>query len=452
MPDLYTPEPHQVRALERMQSQPGLAVFYSPGMGKTGIQALGMQRLVEQSGGRVLGLVPNAIIEDAQEEYANWLGKERVRDDYLFLHTIPVRQRLSLLRYDPQWKAAVVTHEDLSRPEIAAALRRIPFEGVLVDEASRFRNSSKRTTNLLGLKAGQRNIFTGTPIVRNPGDLWYPLKFIDPRWCGITRRELFNAEYCILGGWDGCTPIDIRPDRVAQLRSVLAPFCIYGTLSDVRQMPQRTVVSRRCSLFPEQLRLYNELRDTLRLEIERENEESYLLKLQSYVTRLMKLLEIAAGFTRNQDGEVVFLRSAKTAELLDLLQDRTPSIVWVYWRAEHELVERALREFGISYSTLDNRKAWLDGETDVLLASISKGGVGLNLDRAERVVYHSLCFNAELMAQSLDRNYRWTSTTDRSVVYLIARNTVDEHVRTNLQQKSNFSSKISRSAALELLA
>jgi SNF2 family DNA or RNA helicase len=67
------------------------------------------------------------------------------------------------------------------------------------------------------------------------------------------------------------------------------------------------------------------------------------------------------------------------------------------------------------------------------------------------MIFHSLYWGADVMAQALDRNWRMTTEADKYVIYLVCRGTIDEYVREKLAGRADMSRKLSRSEALELL-
>jgi SNF2 family DNA or RNA helicase len=221
-------------------------------------------------------------------------------------------------------------------------------------------------------------------------------------------------------------------------------------------MPERSVYVHRVDLTGPQATAYHELRDTLRLTIERLTDDEFSLHVKTYVSSLQRLQEIAAGFARNTDGDVVtFASSAKTNETLSILADEpgVPTIVWTWWRPELDGVVRELSRAGYSVCTLerDGRERFIAGAADVLVAQLASGGYGLNLERADRMIYHSLPWDLEIYLQSQDRNYRMTSTHAKTIYHVLANKTVDERVRTRLNEKAGTAKALSRSEALEML-
>jgi SNF2 family DNA or RNA helicase len=96
--------------------------------------------------------------------------------------------------------------------------------------------------------------------------------------------------------------------------------------------------------------------------------------------------------------------------------------------------------------------AFMSGGVNVIVSQLAKGGYGLNLTRATRMIYHSLPWSLDVYLQSQERNVRLTTTAKHlEVVHLTTRDSVDEYVRNKLLNRADLSRQITRSMALELL-
>jgi len=199
------------------------------------------------------------------------------------------------------------------------------------------------------------------------------------------------------------------------------------------------------------------MQETLRVEIERENDEAFHSHVRTYATRLQRLQEIGAGFARNIAGDVEYLPCTKTNTLIDLLEDEPtiPTVVWGWWVPELQKIEQALKKARLSYVTFGHPGAiqsFMEGRVNIFISQIARGGYGLNLTRAERMIYHSLPWDLDAYLQSQERNMRLTTTAKRlEIVHLVTRNSVDEYVRKRLVEKADLSAKLTRSQALEML-
>lgn len=459
MIDMSRAAPHQGAALERIMDEESLLIEYGTGTGKTLIIAMAVATLVMSGEVPILVLIPNSLLEQTEQEFIRWTTESWVDNHILILDkSNTIQERASIIKTTDA-SVIISSHESLSYQPIRDALSKRHWGAVFVDELSRFRNNSKRTRSLLsvGRRADSRYGFSGNLAVRNPADVFYPMTFLDPKIFGTANRQAFTTEYCLLGGYSGMQPIGIRPDKLAKLTELMDSHRIKVELRDIREMPTRILTQRHVTLSGEQRRAYREMQEQLYVEIERETEDTFRSKAATYSVRLLRLLEIAAGFARNVDGDRVHLPSPKTSELVEILvsDPEPPTVVWYWWRPEGERIELELLKHGTSPSVFGRPGAvedFMSGRTNVFLSQIAKGGYGLNLTRASRMIYHSLPWDLDVYTQSQERNMRLTTEHSMlEVVHLLARDTVDEYVRNRLVDKATMSGQLSRSQALELL-
>lgn len=469
---IFTPLPHQERAINAILERPALYVAYGTGTGKFGIMVTAAEALYYAFGGQVLILSPNSILDQQVRDMDDWIPDTWRDSGRVLGGSLTLRDREAALR-TPFSGITLLSHEGMGgsvlgpdeerESPVAMALAGLRPTAVLVDEASRFRNNSKRTNSLvsLGLKTRRRYMFSGTQVVKNPLDVWWPMKFINLGWCRgpdgrpITRKTDFLSQYCVMdpAAWKPTPLPQVRPETKTELLRNLDAWRITCQLSDVRGLPERIVKVRTVPLSPEQARAYATLRDTLALEIARESAESFRTQVRTYATRMMRLQEIAAGFARNVDHDwEPFKVSAKTRELVALLEgDASPTIVWTWWKPEATIIGRALDRAGLEYTS--DYQAFQDPDgPSVLIQQIASGGVGRNLQRASRMIFHSLSWSAEDMAQALDRNMRLSTThPSLAIDYLIADRTIDQYLLDKLGGKADLSEQLTRTKALELL-
>jgi SNF2 family DNA or RNA helicase len=457
MPDtrgLLRLKPHQLDGVSHILSREYAITGAGTGTGKTGMMAWASKMALEELE-PVMNIVPNSIMQQTLEEYEFWHGQEWARQHVVQLHSMAQKDRADLLRRTRRQHDIVViaSHEMLSNKEVAAALESRTWALTLVDEGSRFRNDSARSRALGRLRkvSGIRNVMSGTLVVRNRGDLWYPGVFLKQGlFSGITQREIFMRHFFTFDEETQEFTEKERPEHRAELDAIVNAITWRVQLSDVRDMPARTITRRVVDMSLAQRRAYAELRDTLTLEIEREDDKDFKLRVRHYVTRIQRLQEIAAGFARNASGDIYYIGSSKTEELGELLQDGTPSIVWTWWVPERDAVVDRLRNIHISVTR--DRAYFNAGQAQVIVMSPASGGYGMNLDRAERMIYHSLPWDLDLYIQSQERNWRLTTTKPKEIVHLVSRDTIDERVLGKLIAKARISERaMGKSDALAFL-
>jgi SNF2 family DNA or RNA helicase len=456
---LPLPQAHQDQAIERIVDEESLLVEYGTGTGKTRVIVEVCKILVSAGDVPILVVVPNSLLEQTLAQFVLWGGRPwTLKHVDLLDGSYSIYQRREKLKRG-RASVMILSHEALSYALIREGIRSRDWGAALVDEASRFRNYSKRTITLkaLGSRARTRYAFTGNLTVRNPADSWYVMNFLSPGIFGTTSRETFITTYCLLGGFTGSQPIGVRPDKLAQLNAILDSKRIQAELRDIRTLPERTLLVRRVDLLGEQKRAYHQMRQELKVEIERTTDDEFETRASTYAVRLLRLQEIAAGFTRNTDGEVEFLPSPKTSEMLEALRDNPtlPTVIWYWWRPELEVITGALTRAGLPFTVFGERNAvemFMAGGVDIFVSQLSRGGYGLNLTRAERMIYHSLPWDLDVYTQSQERNMRLDTTADKlTIEHYVIRDSVDEYVRSRLLDKAGMSRQLSRSQALEML-
>lgn len=451
---------HQDRAIDEIMAQASLLIEYGTGTGKSRIYVEAIEALIMAGEAPGLVLVPNSLIEQTRDEFITWLGPEWVAKHVLILSGgMTIEQRRQQLRFGKH-AVYILSHEALSYPMIREGLNGRRWAWTFLDEASRFRNYSNRTRTLvqLGRRTETRYALTGNLAPRVSSDVWYVMNWLRPGLFGTTNRQVFMTTYCLLGGWEGREPVAIRPDKLAEFKAIMDSARISCELRDVRDLPERVLHVHHVNMPDKARKAYITLQETLRLEIERVDDEAFKSHVKTYATRLQRLQEITSGFARNIDGDVEYLPSAKTTAMLDLLEDEpdTPTIIWGWWVPEMKAIAQALRKKHIAFSWFGEEtgaiEEFMSGRVNVFLCQLARGGYGLNLTRATRMIYHSLPWSLDVYLQSQERNMRLTTTADHlEIIHLITRRSVDEYTRAKLLDRADISAQLTRSQALELL-
>lgn len=454
---------HQIPAIVRGVTEAGLVHKMGTGTGKTLCACELLRILTTKYRQPALHIAPNSVMDQTWEEYIKWYGEDWTRNHVNPAYTskiykdiqFSISERIEIIQDAGPGEIILFPTESFSYEKLRDALAKRIWCGVVVDEISRFRHWNRWVRGLLRIRSPHRIGASGSLVVKTCDDLWFPMKWIDPNWIGMTSHNLFKSHYCVLGGYTGTTPIATRPDREHEIKEALAKYCVEADLSTIRTMPKRMLSVRRVEMPGEAYKHYCELRDTLRLEIQNESEDSFRLQIGTYSTRLTRLLEIGAGFARNTDGDVHKLPCAKTNELVELLVNDqvSPTIVWTWWVPEYKAVTERLTKEGLKWLSLKDRNAFNNGEANIIVGSIAAGGYGLNLTRAVRMIYHSLDFDLEHYQQSQERNWRLTTDDQpRTIIHLINQGTVDEYVREALVRKTLEALMFTKSSALALLS
>ena len=220
---------------------------------------------------------------------------------------------------------------------------------------------------------------------------------------------------------------------------------------DCLDIPPKMYVQRHVELPDEQRQAYERLKQNA-LIILKDDEVSYNNKL----TELLKLQQVANGFVKTNEGEIVeFKSNAKLKELMNVLEEtQDKCIIWANYVYNIEMIKAKLKEtYGedsvVSIYGKDSVEVRNDAVENFqsndrcrfLVGNPTVGGYGLTLTAAKYVIYFSNSYNLEVRQQSEDRAHRHGQTSQVTYVDLIAKDTVDEMVLHNLENKIELSAK-----------
>ena len=333
--------------------------------------------------------------------------------------------------------------------------------GMIVDEAHMIKNhGAVRSKNCvtLGKSANYKVIMTGTPVANGPMDVFMQFEFLDPNIIGIGDFYSFRNRYAIMGGYEDKQIVGYQ--NLEELIELISPFVYQVRKSEVlTELPPKVYEVREVQLTDEQKRLY---RDIAKRDQTVSGDQGITVK--TVLERMLRLQEIAGGvitFERNPDlfnpEKYEHCRipgkNPKVEELLAITEENEVStIVWCRFLEEIRMVAAALREKygddsvveihgGISEMQRDYnvQNLFQTGRARFLVGNAATGGVGLNMTKAELVVYYSNSFSFTDREQSEDRAHRIGQTKSVTYIDIIAEGTVDGLIVDALKSKKDVS-------------
>jgi superfamily II DNA or RNA helicase len=407
------------------------------GLGKT-VQVLALLASRRRGKGDAarasLVVAPRSVVFNWLAEAARFAPKLRTLD---FTGTGRRRNDHALAGYD----LVVTTYGTLRRD--AAALSRIEFDYVVLDEAQAIKNATSQAAKAARvLTARHRLALTGTPIENHLGELWSLLEFLNPGMLG--KSAAFQT-------WMAADGRDEGPARQALAR-IVRPFVLRRRKEHVaRELPERTEQTLWCDLGATQRRLYDELRDHYRASLLSRVSRQGIGKSKIHVLEALLRLRQAAC----HPGLVDKTRSAGDSAKFDVLDERLAqlveeghkALVFSQFTSLLALMKPRLHKLG----AIDT--AYLDGSTPareraaavkrfqedancrLFLLSLKAGGLGLNLTAAGYVFLLDPWWNPAVEAQAIDRTHRIGQTKPVMAYRLVARDTVEERILSLQQSK-----------------
>lgn len=342
---------------------------------------------------------------------------------------------------------------------------------LVVDESTSVKNpKAKRTKALTGLacKAVYRRILTGSPVTQSPLDLYAQLSVLTPAPLGFTSFYAFRNRYAKLAKRTVRREVEL-PDgtktwrdrefqevvghqRLDELQTRLAKISSRVLKEDCLDLPPKVYQRREVELTDEQIHVYEQIKKDARAVLEGTAHVTAAIAL----TQILRLHQIACGFTLSDEGVVCTLSNLRLDALLDVVDESGDKvIVWApYVPLIAMLRANLLHRFGpksvVTYygaTTPDERveaveRFQSDPTCRFFVGNPQTAGYGLTLTAASTVVYFANRWKLEERMQSEDRAHR--IGLDHSVTYvdLVAPGTVDERILEALRSKRDIANEV----------
>ena len=317
---------------------------------------------------------------------------------------------------------------------------RWPFDGVVLDELSSFKNSSsKRFKTMRKVRPLIKRIvgLTGTPSPNGLIDLWAQIYLLDQgERLGRTLTEYRNR-YFNPGRRNGYVVYDWvpKPGAEDEIYNKISDICVSMKACDYLKLPERVDVVRPVKLAGDARAAYAEMEKEAVLELA----PGAVVDAGTAAVVSNKLLQIANGAVYDEDSKVHPIHHSKLDAMEDVIEAINGRPVLVFYSFQHDL-ERIMRRFpqAIKLEGPAEIDAWNRGEIPILLAHPAGAGHGLNLQTGgNHIVWFGLTWSLELYQQANARIYRQGVKGERvTITHLVAEGTIDEDVMKALAGKA----------------
>ena len=459
------PYEHQMSALEKSWNKETYGYFMEMGTGKTKVLIDNMAMLYDK--GKINGaliIAPKGVVKTWHEqELPTHLPDHIENVTTLWQPNITKKQETklnNLFDLGTDLHIFIMNVEALSTNKgvnFAEKFLRSHRTLMALDESTTIKNpSAKRTKNVLALApmAKYRRILTGSPVTKNPLDLYTQCEFLDPFLLNFNSWYAFRNRYAIM------KTIHVRGrsiqtvhkfQNLGELSDRLKGFSYRVLKEDCLDLPEKIYMKRHVALTKEQENLYEQMRKTAIANL-----NGKVTSTVTVLTQLMRLQQITCGHFVADDGTVQTIKNNRLDELMDVLEEtENKAIIWAYWQRDVQDIRDAIeKKYGprsvVDYYGLtpqderqDNiRRFQNDNECRFLIGTPSTGGYGITLTEANTVIYYSNGYDLEKRLQSEDRAHRIGQKKNVTYIDLIAEDTVDEKIVRFLRKKINIASEV----------
>ena len=459
------PYAHQITALEKSWNKETYAYFMEMGTGKTKVLIDNLAMLYDK--GKVDGaliVAPKGVVKTwYEQELPTHLPTHIEYKKILWQSNITKTQKEkleSLFELGQDLHILIMNVESLSTDKgVKFASKFLNSHKVLmaIDESTTIKNqAAKRTKNIisLGKHAKYRRIMTGSPITKNPLDLFSQCEFLDPWLLNYDSFYAFRNRYAKMKNMylrDRTIQVVDAFQNLGELSEKVKGFSYRVLKEDCLDLPPKNFIKRYVTLTADQKRIYEQMKKEAMAIL-----NGKVTTTMTVLTQLMRLHQITCGHFTADDGSTQSVESNRLNELMSVLEDTDGKvIIWAnYQLSVGEIIQRIIKEHGkdsyVHYYGLtsqedrqDNiRKFQNDPKCRFLIGTPQTGGYGITLTQANTVIYFSNGYDLEKRLQSEDRAHRIGQKKNVTYIDLIAEDTVDEKIVKALRSKINIASEV----------
>lgn len=324
-----------------------------------------------------------------------------------------------------------------------------------VDESSTIKNpQAERTKRVIeiGRLCKWRRIMTGSPLTRDPLDLWSQFEFLAPACLGERNFHAFRRRFAVLeeknfGGRRVQIPVAFRD--VDHLGRLVRVHAFVATKDECLDLPPKVYETRYVEMTDEQRRLYESLKSLCVAQIGTDR----FVSATVVVTQILRLYQILLGRVVDEDGvssPVPTNRMHAVDEILDESQGKI--IWWCSYRDDVANLVAHLRSRGRRVVQYDGGTSQTDramavdqfqnGDAEDFVGTVHTGGYGITLTAASIEVYFSNSPDAEKRWQSEDRAHRIGQQSSVLIIDIVVRGTVEERFINILKKKKSLSDMV----------
>ena len=459
------PYKHQLTALKKSWNKENFAYFMEMGTGKTKVLIDNLAMLYDK--GKVDGaliIAPKGVVKTwYEQELPTHLADHIDNVTVLWQANITKGQQEklnSVLQNETSLHILIMNVEALSTDKGVNFARKFLLSHntlMAIDESTTIKNpSAKRTKNIIaiGKQAKYRRIMTGSPITKNPLDLYSQCEFLDPWLLDFASYYAFRNRYAEMKTMHvrGRSIQVVNKFRnLSELSDTVKTFSDRVLKEDCLDLPPKNWIKRHIILTADQRKIYEQMKKHALATL-----NGKVTTTMTVLTQLMRLHQITCGHFTADDGTTQLIPNNRITELMNILEETDGKvIIWAnYQRDVNLIIKNVVDKYGedsiVDYYGLtpqedrqDNIRKFQNGpECRFLIGTPQTGGYGITLTKANTVVYFSNGYDLEKRLQSEDRAHRIGQKKNVTYIDLICEDTVDEKIVEALRKKINIASEV----------
>ena len=407
---------YQEKALALTSDKDNSAFYYDMGLGKTFI---GSERL------RLYGERVNIVVCQ-KSKIKDWCEhfKEHYTDYAVF--DLTNKKDMQAFMIYPIYKCiGIINYELAYRRE---ELRQLKDFTMMLDESSMIKNeTAKRTKFILSLNPSHTILLSGTPTDGKYEFLYSQLRLLGWK---ITKTAYYNryikTELRSYGG--PMFRVVTGYKNVSELKAKLKEYgAVFAKAEEVIKLPEKTFIKEYSTVSSDYKKF---MKDRI---IKIDDKE---LTGDSTLSKRLYARMLCSAYSKD-----------KISRLIDLVNSTSDRVIIFYnFNTELEALRKVLfdRPISIVNGQVKDLKAYENNDNSVTLIQYQAGAMGLNLQKANRIIYFSLPERSELFEQSKARICRIGQEKQCYYHIMMCHKSVEEKIYECLLMRKDYTDELFR--------
>lgn len=407
---------YQEKALALTSDKDNSAFYYDMGLGKTFI---GSERL------RLYGERVNIIVCQ-KSKIKDWCEhfKEHYTDYAVF--DLTNKKDMQAFMIYPIYKCiGIINYELAYRRE---ELKRLTNFTMMLDESSMIKNeTAKRTKFILSLKPSYTILLSGTPTDGKYEFLYSQLRLLGWK---ITKTAYYNryikTELRSYGG--PMFRVVTGYKNVSELKAKLKEYgAVFAKAEEVIKLPEKKFIKEYSTVSSDYKKF---MKDRV---IKIDDKE---LTGDSTLSKRLYARMLCSAYSKD-----------KISRLIDLVNSTSDRVIIFYnFNTELEALRKVLfdRPISIVNGQVKDLKEYENNDNSVTLIQYQAGAMGLNLQKANRIIYFSLPERSELFEQSKARICRIGQEKQCYYHIMMCHKSVEEKIYECLLMRKDYTDELFR--------
>lgn len=407
---------YQEKALALTSDKDNSAFYYDMGLGKTFI---GSERL------RLYGERVNIVVCQ-KSKIKDWCEhfKEHYTDYAVF--DLTNKKDMQAFMIYPIYKCiGIINYELAYRRE---ELKRLTNFTMMLDESSMIKNeTAKRTKFILSLKPSHTILLSGTPTDGKYEFLYSQLRLLGWK---ITKTAYYNryikTELRSYGG--PMFRVVTGYKNVSELKAKLKEYgAVFAKAEEVIKLPEKKFIKEYSTVSSDYKKF---MKDRV---IKIDDKE---LTGDSTLSKRLYARMLCSAYSKD-----------KISRLIDLVNSTSDRVIIFYnFNTELEALRKVLfdRPISIVNGQVKDLKEYENNDNSVTLIQYQAGAMGLNLQKANRIIYFSLPERSELFEQSKARICRIGQEKQCYYHIMMCHKSVEEKIYECLLMRKDYTDELFR--------